>query len=292
MRPDEITSLINSNILENLNQEIDVGLQAEALKAFNNLIETEDVPVDLKRKIIPFLEKEMKQQDSHIRTDIFNTLARLGMQNFELIKPLLPEIMDELLKKNRFRAKIVIKLIGNLAPSPISEVEAAIRKILTDGTVWFQDPSMIPIFEDFFKIVTSRGNAFVKKYRKEIEDLLIKLPPSMKNIDKILSSKLDDYEKFLKAEEQRKLDEEKKRKELEAEKERLRKEREEERLKRKEQRDSVINVLTEETGKQGPDNEPAQESEEEDESSRFRTFTDYRLQRKQVKKPEETDSDS
>ena len=91
----------------------DIQYQSMALHAFNEIKPGAIGQSDIK-KMIAFLEKELQKLESPLRTECFRTASKLGKIHESNIKSLLPIIMAELPKKNRFRSEIILDMFENL----------------------------------------------------------------------------------------------------------------------------------------------------------------------------------
>ncbi|MHA1382122.1 MAG: hypothetical protein ACTSRG_27435, partial [Candidatus Helarchaeota archaeon] len=170
------------------------------------------------KPILSLIKTKIEQKDSPIRTDLFKTVNILGKKNFEFIRDVYSIFVDELRTKNRFRIKIILDLIANLAHTDIPMVSQTIKDIFLNGKDWFDEPQLIPYYFQFFETVTKYGYKFTSKYQSEMSKLTEELPISMDNIRGLIKEKMFNYQNFLEEEEKRRIAERKKKEELEKKK--------------------------------------------------------------------------
>jgi len=202
-------------ILEYLESN-DLGNQASALQALNRLLFEVSLEPKQLEPFIQFIEREIKRKDVEIYIDLIRTASLLGKSNFEYIKNIYPIISSDLQSKNRFKVEIVLDLLSSHINSSIPPINQTFNEILLHGHEWFDHPNLIPIFRHFFESVTESGGfRFIAKNHARLTKFLVQLPPSMKQIKDLLQTKIEEYQAFLKAEEEKRIAEKEAKRKLE-----------------------------------------------------------------------------
>lgn len=203
----------------------DIASKAIALQSFNHLIQNEILSEEQKQFVISFLKKEIEDNHSSLRTDCFETVKAIGIQDFNDIKDIFPILIKEFPKKNRFRSEIVLELLNSIIMIKTPEIEQAFRELIVDGWDYFNEPHLYPIYEKFIKNCLDNDFVAINKYKPEIKQAIKKYPSRMENIKSLFEEKLQEYNGYLSFLEDKQTKEESLRKErkFEQEKERLQK---------------------------------------------------------------------
>ena len=223
MEKEEIKNRL-ANIKDYLNSG-DIASKAIALQSFNHLIQNEILSIEQKQFVLSFLKKEIEDSHSSLRTDCFETVKVIGIQDFNDIKDIFPILIQEFPKKNRFRSEIVLELLNSIIMMKTPEIEQAFRELIVDGWDYFNEPYLYPIYEKFIKNCLDNDFVAINKYKPEIKQAINKYPSRMENIKSLFEEKLQEYDGYLTFLQDKKTKEESLRKErkFEQEKERLQK---------------------------------------------------------------------
>jgi len=242
---DDIDSKIEK-ISEHMNSP-DVEFQGAALDAFIELISNNILTTTQKQKLLPEIEKMLKDTDSSLRTECFKIVCLIGSKEFDLIKEIFPIIFQELEKKNRFRSEIITDMICTLRNSNNPLIQDSIKKLIKHIPEWFDESFLVPIIVRFWSKSTDYDFQFIEKYLKEIQN---EIPNYPVKIRELIFQKLKDYDNHLKKIQDQKIQEakireeqEKRRKELLREAEELKKKREIEKLDMKNKLEEYIKSI-------------------------------------------------
>lgn len=209
MRKEEIEKRLENITLQLGSQ--DISFQAMALEAFNNLLLKETLTKDQKKTVLPFIEKSLEDPEVTLRTDCFKTACLLGSKDINIITSIYPVLFEELKKKNRFRSEIVINMICDLINLNNQQIQDSIKEVIKNCPEWFDEPHLTNIIIEFWKKSISKDFQFIKSYKEEIELSLNNYPPKMKEVKEFITTKLQEYEEYLKQLQIKKKEEAKKR---------------------------------------------------------------------------------
>ncbi|MHA1733880.1 MAG: hypothetical protein ACTSU5_18210 [Promethearchaeota archaeon] len=213
MKPAEIERFVRENVADSLAQSIDDGLKATALEALQKLVREEAVPADLLETVVPYLESEMQDAGSIVRTEVFHTVAVLGRKKFDLVRGIFPDFFGDLRGENRFRARIILDFLADLSTSQVPEVRGAIEQVLDGDYKYFLSSHLRPVLVDFFKRVTNHGFQFERQFGAKLTQFVEGLPGELEEVGEIIADYRARYGQFKAAEERRREEEQRRREE-------------------------------------------------------------------------------
>ena len=200
--------LWSKNILSALNSD-NVQYQASAILSLFQFLDDMGIKKQDKHQLltqlIPFLAQELDQASSLLHNDCIKLLAKTGLIDFDLIKPLFPMILQEFPSKNRITLKIIMDFLANMSNSTDPLILQAFTDLITHSPEWFDKSFLIPILDNFYSVVLGKNYQFMHNYHDLLVDALNQFPPSMQAIIEKISLKKEEYDAFLHSEEEKRL---------------------------------------------------------------------------------------
>ena len=81
----------------------------------------------------------------------------------------------------------------------------AFTEIITNSAEWFDKLFLIPILDNFYSVILDKNFQFMHNYYDLLKELMSKYPPSMQSIVEKITLKKEEYDAFLQAEEEKRL---------------------------------------------------------------------------------------
>ena len=150
--------LWSKNILSALNSD-NVQYQLQRFFPFSNSLNDMGIKKQDKHQLltqlIPFW-LELDQASSLLHNDCIKLLAKTGLIDFDLIKPLFPMILQEFPSKNRITLKIIMDFLANMSNSTDPLILQAFTDLITHSPEWFDKSFLIPILDNFYSVVLGK----------------------------------------------------------------------------------------------------------------------------------------
>ncbi|MBD3188989.1 hypothetical protein GF325_19335, partial [Candidatus Bathyarchaeota archaeon] len=176
----------NIDIIITFLESTDPGTQSTALKRINQILNQKNDIKDEQDKLLPFLKKELRTTNSPILTEVVETICLIGRKNPTAIEELVPDLVNEIKRGNRYRARIFLEYLADKGGSREKAIKQQIDMIINHALEWFKDSHLTPILLDFLDRATGKSKRFLKFHGKKIRSLLDSLPPEMASIRELL----------------------------------------------------------------------------------------------------------
>ncbi|MHA1338835.1 MAG: hypothetical protein ACTSRZ_02710 [Promethearchaeota archaeon] len=172
----------------------DEKYQSVALNALSHLVKKEEFTEKQIKKIIPYLEKIIKDEESLVRNDCIKAICEIGKKKFDLIANIFPLLSKEIESKNRFRIQSIIDMISELRYSNNIDIQNFIKEFLKKTPEWFDKPYLKSIIKDFWNIENKKIIPFIDNYKDEINESIKNYPENFSDIKNLILEKMNEYE--------------------------------------------------------------------------------------------------